>query len=361
VQAQLPELDVRLAMRYGEPAIASTLRAADADGATRVLVLPLYPQYSASTTASVHDAVAAELAGWRRRPALSLLSDYHLDADWLQALAASVREHWQAQGRGERLLLSFHGLPAAQDAPAIPTPPVPRQRRRAGASCSACARTNGCSRSSRASAAPNGCSPTPTLTLAQLARERVRRVDVLCPGFAVDCLETLEEIAVENAAGFRAAGGEALRYIPALNAGEAHARALAALVRRELLAGTRHERAGNPPSTPAAARSVRCAPDASARRSCWPCTAGSTTPPASCRCCRTWRISRSWRSTCPATPAATIARPATTTCWWTGSTTCSMRSMRWSGSARGCSGIPWAARSRRWWRWRRRNASHAWR
>src|SRR6187549_3544973 len=114
VQAQLPDLDVRLAMRYGEPAIASTLRAADAEGATRVLVLPLYPQYSASTTASVHDAVDAELAAWRRRPALSLLADYHLDAGWLEALAASVREHWQAQGRGERLLLSFHGLPVAQ-------------------------------------------------------------------------------------------------------------------------------------------------------------------------------------------------------------------------------------------------------
>jgi ferrochelatase len=235
MQAQLPELDVRLAMRYGEPAIASTLRATE--GATRVLVLPLYPQYSASTTASVHDAVNAELAGWRRRPALTLLSDYHLDAGWLSALADSVRGHWQTQGRGERLLLSFHGLPAAQD---LAGDPYAQQCR---ASAAALAQVLGLregewlltfqSRFGRA----EWLQPYTEATLAQLAREGVRRVDVLCPGFAVDCLETLEEIAVDNAERFRAAGGEALRYIPALNDAEAHARALAALARRELSDG----------------------------------------------------------------------------------------------------------------------------
>jgi len=237
VQVQAPELDVRLAMRYGEPAIGTTLREADAAGAARVLVLPLYPQYSASTTASVHDAVNAELAAWRRRPALSLLADYHLDAGWLDALAASVREHWQAQGRGERLLLSFHGLPAAQDRAGDP------YAQQCRASAAALAQRLGLhedewllsfqSRFGRA----EWLQPYTEATLVQLAREGVRRIDVLCPGFAVDCLETLEEIAVDNGARFRAAGGEALTYIPALNAGAAHARALADLARRELPAG----------------------------------------------------------------------------------------------------------------------------
>jgi ferrochelatase len=234
VQAQLPDTDVRLAMRYGEPAIAGQLRAADAAGATRVLVLPLYPQYSASTTATVHDIVAAELAGWRARPALTLVRDYHLDDGWLEALAQSVRAHWHEHGHAERLLMSFHGLPQAQDRAGDP------YARQCRASAAALARRlelrdedwalSFQSRFGRAA----WLQPYTDATLEALARAGVKRVDVICPGFAVDCLETLEEIAVENAGRFRAAGGEALRYIPALNASEAHARALAALARREV-------------------------------------------------------------------------------------------------------------------------------
>jgi ferrochelatase len=236
VQRQLPEAEVRLAMRYGEPSLGEQLRAAEATGARRIAVLPLYPQYSASTTATVHDAVNEELARWRRRPALALLSDYHLDEAWLEALADSVRAHWAAKGRGARLLLSFHGLPKAQDLAGDP------YARQCQASAKALAHKLGLaphewmltfqSRFGRA----EWLQPYTDITLSVLAREGLRRVDVLCPGFAVDCLETLEEIAEENAEVFRAAGGEALHYIPALNAGEAHARALAGIARRELLA-----------------------------------------------------------------------------------------------------------------------------
>lgn len=240
VQAQLPELEVRLAMRYGEPALGAVLRELDAQGLERVLVLPLYPQYSASTTASVHDAVGAELSRWRRRPALQLLGDYHRDPGWLDALADSVRAHWQAHGRGDRLLLSFHGLPMAQVRAGDPYP----QQCQAGAE--ALAQRLGLrpdewqmsfqSRFGR----QQWLQPYTDAVLAEMARSGVRRVDVLCPGFAVDCLETLEEIAVDNAARFVAAGGETLRYIPALNAGDAHARALAALARRELADPRKH-------------------------------------------------------------------------------------------------------------------------
>ena len=232
VQARLPAVQVRLAMRYGEPSIAGALQATE--GAERVAVLPLYPQYSASTTASVHDAVGKELSRWRRRPALSLLGDYHLDAGWLDALAASVREHWQMHGRAGLLLMSFHGLPQFQDRAGDP------YARQCRASAAALAQRLGLredewrltfqSRFGRA----EWLQPYTMQTLEELARGGLRKVDVLCPGFAVDCLETLEEISVENADAFRAAGGESLRYVPALNAGAAHADALAAIARREL-------------------------------------------------------------------------------------------------------------------------------
>ncbi|MEO8159901.1 MAG: ferrochelatase [Arenimonas sp.] len=232
VQTQLPELEVRLAMRYGEPSVRAVLR--ECEQAGRVVVLPLYPQFSASTTASVHDAVGAELANWRRRPALNLLADYHLDAAWLQALADSVRAHWQAQGRGEQLLMSFHGLPQAQDRAGDPY----ASQCRAGAEALEQLlglradewRLSFQSRFGR----QQWLQPYTDAVLAEMAGAGVRRVDVICPGFAVDCLETLEEIAVDNAARFVSAGGQALRYIPALNAAPAHAAALAALARRAL-------------------------------------------------------------------------------------------------------------------------------
>jgi ferrochelatase len=234
VASALPEAEVVLAMRYGAPAIPDALRELAARGIERVLVLPLYPQYSASTSASVFDAVTRELAGWRRVPALRFVADYHLDAGWLDALAASVRAHWAAHGRGERLLMSFHGLPEVM---VRRGDPYARQ----------------CEAGARALAARLGLAddawqltyqsrfgrqqwlqPATSATLAALGAAGVKRVDVVCPGFAVDCLETLEEISIENAAVFTGAGGEALRYVPALNDAPAHAEALAAIARREL-------------------------------------------------------------------------------------------------------------------------------
>ena len=233
VQAQAPEFEVRLGMRYGEPSIAGELRAAHDAGAARVLVLPLYPQYAASTVASVYDAVFAELAQWRVVPDLRLLRDYHLDEAWLEALAESVRTHWATHGRGERLLMSFHGLPQRHVDAGDPY----------AAQCEAGARALAerlgleegewqltfQSRFGREA----WLQPYTDATLKALAAAGVKRVDLICPGFAVDCLETLEENAVENAAIFRAAGGERVDYIPCLNAAPAHAAALAGLARRQ--------------------------------------------------------------------------------------------------------------------------------
>lgn len=233
VQEALPEARVALAMRYGSPAVADVLRDLRAEGLERLLVLPLYPQYAASTTASVFDAVARTFAGWRRLPALRFVADYHDDAGWLDAVADSVRA---VRGAGDdaHLLLSFHGLPERMVLQGDPY----------AAQCEAGARAL----AARLGLADDAWSlayqsrfgrerwlqPATSERLQALAKAGVRRVDVVCPGFAVDCLETLEEIAIENAAVFRAAGGEVLRYIPCLNAAPSHAHALAAIARRQL-------------------------------------------------------------------------------------------------------------------------------
>ena len=232
LQSQLPEFDVRLAMRYGKPSIAEVLRELHDQGLERLLVLPLYPQYSATTSASVHDAVFAELSSWRALPELRLINDYHRNSDWLDALEASVESHWDLHGRGQKLLMSFHGIPQRF---ADAGDPYPRQ-------CQASARLLAerlglgdgdwslCFQSRFGRDA--WLQPYIDLTLTQLPAQGVKTVDVICPGFAVDCLETLEEIAVRDAELFARAGGTALRYVHALNASPGHVSALATLARR---------------------------------------------------------------------------------------------------------------------------------
>lgn len=232
--AALPGVELRLAMRYGQPSVGSVLREMADAGVNRLWVLPLYPQYSASTSASVHDAVMRELLRWRRQPELHLLQDYHLDPGWVRAVADSVRAHWAIRGRGERLLMSFHGLPQRFVQAGDPY----------AAQCAASARAIASelglgegqwwhSYQSRFGREP-WLQPYTDHTLETWGRQGVGAVDVLCPGFAVDCLETLEEIAVENARGYQQAGGEALRYIPCLGAAPAHVEALARLLRRSI-------------------------------------------------------------------------------------------------------------------------------
>lgn len=232
VQARLPEVAVLHAMRYGAPALAEGLRELQRGGVRRVLVLPLYPQYSGTTTGTVADLVARTASA----PAARVVNDYATDEAWVEAIAESIRAHWQAHGRGERLLFSFHGLPQRLVDAGDP------YASQCEASVAAIARALSLqpdayrltyqSRFGR----ERWLAPATDATLRELAAEGVRRVDVVCPGFAADCLETLEEIALQNAALFRAQGGETLRYIPCLNDAPAHADALAALARRELAA-----------------------------------------------------------------------------------------------------------------------------
>lgn len=223
---------VRHAMRYGNPSIAGSLRELGALGMRRLLVLPLFPQFSATTAASVLDAVGAELRGWRVPPELRFVNDYHDEPAYIEALARSVQAHWKANGRGERLLLSFHGIPERYVRNGDP------YRAQCGTTAQMLRERLGLDPAafvlcfqSRVGREP-WLQPYTDLTLADLARQGVRRIDALCPGFSVDCLETLEEIAITGRKSFLANGGERLDYIAALNEGEGQVAALRALVAR---------------------------------------------------------------------------------------------------------------------------------
>ena len=208
---------VRPAMRYGSPSIASVLDAVKAGGAERVLVLPLYPQYSAATTASIADALAAWLRRVRNVPEIRLVKHYHDDPGYIDALAARVNEHWRVHGRPDKLVLSFHGLPK-------------RSLRLGDPYHCECQKTGRLlaerlkvkdefvavtfqSRFGRA----EWLQPYTAPTLVALAKSGVGHVDVFCPGFTSDCLETLEEINQEVRAAFVVAGGKEFGYIPCLN------------------------------------------------------------------------------------------------------------------------------------------------
>jgi len=229
---RLSGVPVAHAMRYGEPGIDAALHALRDRGCGRVLVLPLYPQYSTTTTASVADALARIARDATELP-LRMVEQYPTDAGVVAALAGSVRAHWQAHGRGERLLMSFHGIP--QRLVDAGDPYSAQCHATANALAAALGLGHGewlvtfQSRFGR----EQWLQPATDATLRLLGETGVGRVDVVCPGFPADCLETLEEIALQNAALFRAAGGGTLSYIPCLNDAPAHADALAALAQRE--------------------------------------------------------------------------------------------------------------------------------
>ena len=222
---------VAVGMNYGNPSIPAALAELRAQQVRRLLVLPLFPQYSATTTASVFDRVSAELRRWRWLPELRFINDYHAEPGYVAALAESLAERYAATGTPEHLLFSFHGLPRRYFDAGDPY----------HCQCQATARL-----AAERLVLPGGAwsvafqsrvgrqrwlEPYTEQRLAELAAER-RRIAVVCPGFAVDCLETLEEIAIRGRAAFLAAGGASFEYVPALNDRPAHAAALAALVTR---------------------------------------------------------------------------------------------------------------------------------
>lgn len=243
MQVRLPDVRVTYAMRYGNPSMTKTVAALRADGVEEIVVLPLYPQYSTTTTASVVDKIdTLECDYDEEELRFRVIDEYHLDPAWVAAVADSIRAHWAEHGRGERLLFSFHGIPQRLVDAGDPY----RQQSQASVDAIVAALDNdpgdapGFARENTMLTFQSRFGREPWLqpytdkTLEALGAQGVKKIDIVCPGFAVDCLETLEEITVENAALFRAAGGESLNYIPCLNAAPTHADALAALARRHL-------------------------------------------------------------------------------------------------------------------------------
>ena len=208
---------VRAAMRYGNPSIASQLDAMQAEGVRRVLVLPLYPQYSATTTASVIDAVNHWCAGARVIPEIRFINSYHRDPGYIAALAASVRKHWQTEGRAEKLVLSFHGIPERN---VRLGDPYERESRTTATLLAAALGLKAdeylVTFQSRFGKA-KWLQPYTEPTVVALAQQGARHVQIMCPGFPVDCLETLEEINQEVREAFVHAGGQQFGYIPCLN------------------------------------------------------------------------------------------------------------------------------------------------
>lgn len=236
---------VRHAMRYGNPSVASVLDELKAAGATRILVIPMYPQYAAATTASTIDAVGAWARRTRTLPELRFVNHYHDDPGYIEALADRVRMHWQTHGRAERLVLSFHGVPKRTLLLGDPYhcechKTARLLRERLGLPESELLVTFQ-SRFGKA----EWLQPYTEPTLIGLARQGVKSVALMCPGFSADCLETLEEIDQEVRAAYLGAGGGEYHYIPCLNDSHPWIAALADLAIRHLQ--------GWPPGPPDAA------------------------------------------------------------------------------------------------------------
>lgn len=225
---------VEIGMRYREPSISRGLKTLRDQGVSDLVVLPLYPQYSGTTTASIYDGVEAALRDLNWQPRLHRIEKYHDHPAWVGAIADSIRAYRSQHGTAEKLVFSLHGIPQRYVRKGDP------YQQQCEESVRAVVRSLGLADDewlltyqSRVGREP-WLQPYTDITLEELARSGVRHVQVLCPGFAVDCLETLEEIAMQNRELFEEAGGEKLEYIPALNDSDAHARLLEQLAEEAL-------------------------------------------------------------------------------------------------------------------------------
>lgn len=225
-----PDIAVAYAVTYGAPGLESVVADLRREGFASIVVFPLYPQYSATTTAAVYDQVAQIYRRSRDIPDIRVIRDYHRHPLYIRALANSVREQWQKHGAAEKLLLSFHGIPKAN---IDKGDPYYRQCCETAENLAAELKLDAdqwqISFQSRFGKA-EWLQPYTDRVLIEWGRGGVASVDVICPAFSADCLETLEEISVENRANFLRAGGKEYHYIAALNLRQDHIEALAAIV-----------------------------------------------------------------------------------------------------------------------------------
>jgi len=228
------EINVELAMTYGEPSIRNAIDKLIANGVRRILTIPLYPQYSGTTTAPVFDRVVAALCTYRWLPELRFINNYHDAPAYIEALATSVRESWAENGRGDLLLMSFHGVPKSTLMNGDPYHCQCQKTGRLLAESLGLSDQEWMLSFQSRVGREEWLTPYTDKTVMKLGEQGLGRLDVVCPGFATDCLETLEEIAMQNAEFFTEAGGQSLHYIPSLNARDDHVDLLQQLVSRHI-------------------------------------------------------------------------------------------------------------------------------
>lgn len=225
---------VELAMTYGNPSIAAALRRLAEQNVKKLLVLPLYPQYCSSTTGSVFDRVTRELQHWRWLPETRFVNDYYNDAGYIDALTTRIQHHWDEKGERSHLLFSYHGIPAVYVAEGDPYQAQAEETTRLvvaklGLTAD---QFSHCYQSRFGSVV--WLQPYTEDTLKALIKRGLRKLTIASPSFAVDCLETLQEVAIEYRDKFLEMGGEELTLVPALNDDSRHAEALAAIVQRQI-------------------------------------------------------------------------------------------------------------------------------
>lgn len=226
---------VSLAMRYGQPSIAAGLEELRRANAGRILILPLYPQYSATTVGTIFDEVFDTLKKWRWVPEIRTVNHYYQHPLYIEGIAGSIRRYWAENGRGQRLLLSFHGIPLSYSQKGDPYRRQCRESARLIADALQLDENELFFTFQSRFGPEEWLQPYTDETLVSWAQEGATRVDTICPGFATDCLETLQEMGMENRDLFLEAGGESYAYIPALNDSPDHIRLLADIVRQNCL------------------------------------------------------------------------------------------------------------------------------
>jgi ferrochelatase len=228
------DVRVALAMTYGNPSIAGAIKALAEQNVKKLLVLPLYPQYCSSTTGSVFDRASKVMHRWRWLPETRFVNDYHNDTGYIDALAASIRNHWEQVGERSHLLFSYHGIPAVYVKEGDPYQAQAEATTRMVVSRLGLAEEDysHCYQSRFGSVV--WLQPYTEDTLEKLAKRGLRKLTIVSPSFAVDCLETLQECAIEYRDKFLELGGEKLALVPALNDDDQHAEALAKIVQNQL-------------------------------------------------------------------------------------------------------------------------------
>ena len=228
----LPDVPVALGMSYGQPSLASAVKTLMDQNVDNIVVLALYPQYSCSTVAAVWDELARILAGYRKLPSLSFIRDYADNPTYINALAGTVRRSFAEHGEPDVLLLSYHGIPQRYADEGDDYPQRCRDTTRELVSALGIDPEKVMMTFQSRFGREPWLTPYTDETLKMLGEKGVKHVQVMCPGFASDCLETLEEIAVQNREFFQEAGGEKYEYIPALNDEPAHIAMMAELIAR---------------------------------------------------------------------------------------------------------------------------------